>query len=155
HNFNRFPLTLAVALHFDADFADIFEVRGIARHVREPRRCLPVRDGVLRFAREGCDGLSRTTAVRFDPTPNAILEGTASYELELPPGSAQRIAITIRVATEPVESASSTAGSSAVNAPSIAREPPAARRPWLGDVPLVESSSGLFNAILAQSRADL
>ncbi len=79
--------TIELSLEFDADFADLFEVRGFkrARHGRvDPPR---FRGDTIQFSHEGLDRQPRQTTIRFDPPP------------EVPPGSQIRFRLRPRVKT--------------------------------------------------------
>jgi glycogen debranching enzyme len=74
-NYNAEPLTLRLKLSFQADFADMFEVRGAFRGDRgrffKPR--LEGAEGLLAY--EGADGVLRRTRIRLGPGP-VTLEAT-------------------------------------------------------------------------------
>ncbi len=78
--------TLTLALRFSADFADLFEVRGQHR----PRRGSihpPQSDGAgVTLAYTGLDRVRRETRLRFDPAPDRIEAGCATFTLHLEPG---------------------------------------------------------------------
>src|SRR5690606_4280638 len=63
---------LALTFEFDADFRDIFEVRGTERPQRgmlqEPR----VTGSTITLAYEGLDGLRRATHISCDPPPERV-----------------------------------------------------------------------------------
>jgi glycogen debranching enzyme len=87
HNYGSETVQLSLLLEFAADFADIFEVRGLARESRGHR--LPphvTRTGVC-FAYEGLDGRVRRTRFVFEQPPARLEEGRALLELRLPPRS--------------------------------------------------------------------
>lgn len=76
-------------LRFDADFVDVFEVRG-ARRPRRGRKLDPIlaRDRVeLRY--EGVDGELYRTVLRFTPEPEEVAPDRARFRLSLTPGEAQ------------------------------------------------------------------
>ena len=83
-NFALHPVEFPLAFAVDADFADIFEVRGTRRARRgqrlPDRRAAPT---VLRYA--GLDGLERRTIVRWSTPPAAADDGTAVFVLRLEP----------------------------------------------------------------------
>jgi glycogen debranching enzyme len=76
---------MTVQLSFDADFADLFEVRGTPRQRHGIRLPPAVEDGALVFAYDGVDGQARVTRVRFDDPPTAIEPGRVSYSVRLAP----------------------------------------------------------------------
>jgi glycogen debranching enzyme len=61
-------------LTVDADFADIFEVRGVQR-LRRGRRLPPqITEDTLVLAYQGLDGHVRRTRIVFDPPPTRLSE---------------------------------------------------------------------------------
>src|SRR5262245_12715477 len=97
-NYNPFPVTLEVELAFGADFADIFEIRGMSE--RRPGGTAPAVDGSeIRFVHDGRDGVRRTTAIRFGADPDGIdsdgTGATALFRLHLEPHQTRLIAVTI------------------------------------------------------------
>ena len=81
------PARFELALRFAADFVDLFEVRGM-RRARSGRR-LPavVREAEVVFAYDGLDGVARRTRLDFQPRPDLLDDGRASWDLELAPGA--------------------------------------------------------------------
>jgi glycogen debranching enzyme len=69
----RVPLALTLA----ADFADVFEVRGVRRRASRGQEMVPKLDGCrLAFAYRGQDGAFQETVVELDPRPDqARVEG--------------------------------------------------------------------------------
>jgi glycogen debranching enzyme len=84
-NFGVAPLTLAIEIRFGADFADLFEVRGMrrARHGTQHAPALGP-DGVV-LSYTGLDQRQRTTRLRFCPAPDRLAEDRAVFTLRLPP----------------------------------------------------------------------
>ena len=68
HNYGRAAVDFVLSIEFDADFADIFELRGMHRE-RHGRRLEPeITDEGLVLAYEGLDQRFRRTRITFDPT---------------------------------------------------------------------------------------
>jgi len=71
-NYNPYPVELTVSFSLAADFADIFEVRGLRRPTRghlEP----PKTDGRrAEFGYGGEDGVVRRTLIEFNPDPDRL-----------------------------------------------------------------------------------
>lgn len=80
------PVRLPVSLGFDADFVDLFEVRGMPRERRGELRTPQTHADELVFAYRGLDGRERRTRVRLEPTPRRWEDREAHYEIELAPG---------------------------------------------------------------------
>src|SRR5437660_6817836 len=84
-NFNFHELDLTIELAYEADYMDVFQVRGIARqqtgHYYKP---LAHRDSLIFYYR-GRDEVVRQTVIHFSPHPEHIEEATARWKLKLPP----------------------------------------------------------------------
>jgi glycogen debranching enzyme len=83
-NYSLGSVQATLGIRFDADFADIFEVRGTRRKARgrylEPTTTA---DTVV-LAYEGLDGINRRTVLRFTPKPSFIDRDRVIFELTLP-----------------------------------------------------------------------
>jgi glycogen debranching enzyme len=78
-NFAAEAVRLDLDWRFGADFADVFEVRGLKRERRG--RLLPplVEGGTVRLSYQGLDGVERASVLAFDPPPKELSAGTAMY----------------------------------------------------------------------------
>ena len=94
-NFGQEAVTLPISLRFAADYADIFEVRGMQRPARGTILEPSVEDGTIVLGYDGLDGVRRTTRIGFDPAPQELEPREANYRLELPPGRALTIELRI------------------------------------------------------------
>src|SRR5262249_49425739 len=84
-NFNRDELKLSLELIFDADFMDVFQVRGTVRTVHG-QYYRPVWHGHrLSFFYQGLDGVSRQTRIEINPAPTRSEEKSAVWEIKLAP----------------------------------------------------------------------
>jgi glycogen debranching enzyme len=92
------PIEVDLELAFDADFADVFEVK---RAIEAPQSvvCTPASSivlgrAVLALAHDSAAGWSRRTEVRFSERP--IFEGrTARFHLALPPGGTFHVCLDV------------------------------------------------------------
>jgi glycogen debranching enzyme len=98
-NYNPFPVEVDVSLTFGADFADIFEVRGLSRETRgsyEPPRC---GDRWIEFGYTGEDGVHRRTRIEFGATPASLdIRGDlaeASFAIRLAAHETKTIALVV------------------------------------------------------------
>lgn len=83
HNYGRAAVDISFTIEFDADFADIFELRGMSRQQRGRRLETQVeRDSVL-IGYEGLDNRVRRTRVVFDPAPARLTESSATFRTTL------------------------------------------------------------------------
>jgi glycogen debranching enzyme len=85
-NFDDRPRRIRVSFSFEADFADLFEVRGSKRARRGQHELPLVRSNSVVLAYEGLDGLRRETNLRFDPAPTQLAHDRADYDLNLAAG---------------------------------------------------------------------
>src|SRR5262249_6133171 len=79
------PTRAALLIQFEADFADIFEVRGTHRAARGRDLGAAVQDGGVVLGYEGLDRVVRRTHLRFDPAPTELRQHEAVFEISLPP----------------------------------------------------------------------
>jgi glycogen debranching enzyme len=94
-NHCRHPIQVPLTLHFDADFRDVFEVRGTQRERRGQR--LPddaIANGVvLRY--QGLDRVERRTIVRWSRTPDRLESGSIGFSIVLAPQEVTEIEIEV------------------------------------------------------------
>jgi glycogen debranching enzyme len=84
-NFGLRSIETDLTIDFDADFADIFEVRGTRRERRGRRLPDAAQDAEVRLAYQGLDGVIRTTRLTFDPAPDALSGKQGRFRLRLAP----------------------------------------------------------------------
>ena len=96
-NFNTFQVTLNLTFEFDADFADMFTIRGI--YPPTAAEVLPARyDGKnLYLSCEGEDKLYRNTIISFEPSPTRVEGKLCTFELNITPHGLQTIKVEISV----------------------------------------------------------
>jgi glycogen debranching enzyme len=98
-NYNPRPVSVVMSLSLAADFADIFEVRGLHRpargHVDPPR----VEDKRAHLSYTGVDGVVRRTIAEFDPPPDRLeVVGDrveADFRLALAPHQTRLVSTTV------------------------------------------------------------
>jgi glycogen debranching enzyme len=96
HNYGRVPIVLSVVFELEADFADLFEVRGMDRPRRGVLHPPKVEGNVLEFGYEGLDGRSRRTRIACHPTPSQLAARYVRYDMRLAPGAASEVELEIR-----------------------------------------------------------
>src|SRR5262245_16841070 len=79
------PVAAALPLHFAADYADIFEVRGMRRKARGQDLPPEVGSGRVVLGYRGLDGVVRRTLLEFSPRPAALSASAARLDLSLRP----------------------------------------------------------------------
>jgi glycogen debranching enzyme len=94
-NFNLNEAQFDVEIAFDADFVDVFQVRGCGRD-RAGQHYRPVVEGnALLFFYRGLDGLTRQTRIEMSPAPVRIDGKTAHWTLQLPPLRRSELRLTV------------------------------------------------------------
>jgi glycogen debranching enzyme len=146
-NFGEQPLRLRIEFDFDADFADLFEVRGFERRTRGRVTASRRAADAVRFSYDSLDGVPRATDIYFSPAPAELQTRHAMFELDLAPKAHHSLVMSLHC----------TAGDEWTQR-EVFRAMRAARRE-LRDatrrVARVETSSGLVNEALSRSMADL
>jgi glycogen debranching enzyme len=115
HNYGRAPAKFRLNVRFDADFADIFEVRGLDRYRRGLAIPVEADRNRLTFGYEGLDGRLRKTEIVVDPKP-AFLGTEAVYELDIPPQSAGTLHFDIACKEDPPTATRAHLGAAAASA---------------------------------------
>src|SRR5262245_39954439 len=92
-NFATGAVDVELAVSFNADYADIFEVRGSKRERRGTRREPVLERQRVTLGYEGLDGKVRRTRLAFDPAPDELDGGHALYHLRLAPRATSTIYI--------------------------------------------------------------
>jgi glycogen debranching enzyme len=147
-NYSRAPVHVSLTFDIDADFADIFEVRGTVR-ARRGSRLQPVVAGTeMRLGYRGLDDEERWTVIDWSEPPTAAAPGMARFEYDLAPHSPTVLSVAVRCERQgrPVPARAYELAESAAAAVSER-----ARAAYA----VVETSSDRFNQWLRRSAADL
>lgn len=94
-NFGQETARFEMEILFQADYVDIFEIRGITREQRGKKFPARVENGFMIFSYLGLDDIMRETKILFTPAPDAIDGKTARYEIVLAPKEPMEIEIEI------------------------------------------------------------
>jgi len=76
---------------FDADFNDIFEVRGVERARRGKQKEPVLEQNAVILKYEGLDGVIRRTRIGFGRQPDQLLSDTAKFWIDLAPGESYEL----------------------------------------------------------------
>jgi glycogen debranching enzyme len=146
-NYNHYALTLNLLVEIDADFADIFDVRGYERE--QPARIeQPVVDRrSVRFASTGTDGLRRTTVVSFDQDPVVLDASTALFRVTLPARGEQTLRISVAFSEIAPAVAPDVAELMAATADSY--------RDWRDGLTSIETDNAFVDHVIQRSLRDL
>ncbi|MBX6312650.1 MAG: amylo-alpha-1,6-glucosidase [Isosphaeraceae bacterium] len=94
-NFGLAPIETMLSIHFEADFRDIFEVRGMHRERRGRILESVIAGGEVVLPYEGLDGEVRRTRLTFTPTPTHLTASEARFHIVLEPNGEAAFFVTI------------------------------------------------------------
>jgi glycogen debranching enzyme len=96
-NYGSSPRSVRLAVTFDVDFLDLFEVRGWLRTRAQPGQSQPPEVGknLVAFGHRGADGVVRATTIRFSPAPDELNANRAVFKLDL--GDGEEAAVTMEI----------------------------------------------------------
>jgi glycogen debranching enzyme len=96
HLYGREPIELDIDLALAADFRPMLALRGMAG-LSAPEVRIDAADGGVRFSARGADRVLRTTTVTAVPAPEHAGAGRLRFKLELRPGEARDVEVTLRL----------------------------------------------------------
>ena len=99
-SYSLIPLNLSFSLQFEADFADIFEVRGEQRSQRGITTATLRNDKTVCLEYQGLDHLQRATVLTADPPPTTASPASMVFALSLAPKEEQIIHINVACLAE-------------------------------------------------------
>jgi glycogen debranching enzyme len=146
-NFDVQTRRVRFAIEFDADFMDIFEVRGYPRRRRRSVASEVRAPDNVRLSYPSLDGVARSTEICFSPRPQELSAHRALFELALAPKQRRAIFVTFhcRINERPLER------DLVVAIRSARRELREATR----RAAAVDTSSSVANEVLCRAMADI
>jgi len=151
-NFHIADIPLELAIYFDADFKDIFELRGFVTRFSRGVLHDPIwNSSDLLFQYDGTDGVTRKTTVRFEPLPAIRNRGQVVYSLNL----AARSTVTLRVHLTVELTGTSLPTVSTRNLSALVERGNAEYQHWLAPQPKITSDNHVWNDLIKRSRMDL
>ncbi|HVV95119.1 MAG TPA: amylo-alpha-1,6-glucosidase [Hyphomicrobiales bacterium] len=147
HNFDTRARSFHLGIRFDADFRDLFEVRGTPRARRGRRSQRVVGPDAVEFVYGGLDGTTRTTRLTFSPAPARLALGEAEFVVALEPGGRGAIFVTADF--------SDGQRTSRPNFLTAYREKRRDMRAKTAGIATVASSNDLFNEVCVRATTDL
>ncbi|MDR7157138.1 glycogen debranching enzyme [Sphingobium xenophagum] len=148
-NFDTETRQVSIDLSFAADFADLFEIRGMTRLRRGTMREPQVGLSHVLLGYLGRDDRERETHLHFDPMPNDLTDTHARFDVTVPPG--ERCALFTRISCKKVEAVE---GLPKQFLKSL-REAMEALRAGRKRGATLHSSNDLFNEVARRSVADI
>src|SRR5207248_3808738 len=147
-NYSRAPVNLTLTFDIDADFADIFEVRGTRRERRGARLEPVVAGNELRLGYRGLDNEERWTILEWTETPTAASPSMVRFDYHLEPRTPTMLSVGIQCARERTPARRVTYEKAELDARAVLQHTRA-------EYAIVESSSERFNQWVRRSAADL
>lgn len=146
-NHGATPAKFRISMTFASDFADIFELRGVARSRRGVTWAGTVDAGTCTLNYRGLDDVERHTFLNFEPIPTALFDSVAQYDVALAPGGSCKIFATASSRDAmPASTREFFRGLAGLH-----RE----RNELMRNTATVETSNAVVNEILSRSLADL
>ncbi|MGO9607702.1 MAG: glycogen debranching N-terminal domain-containing protein [Candidatus Binataceae bacterium] len=99
-NYSHALAKLPFDLVFGADFADLFEVRGVKREKRGEYFPVQIDHGKVKFRYRGLDNVNRFTEIVFDPPPRSLTERRASFALRMEQDECVKLEVRINCGLE-------------------------------------------------------
>lgn len=94
-NFGLEQIDATLSMEFEADYKDIFEVRGFERAARGEYMQPRVGASELQLGYKGLDGSIRKTRIICDPVPQSVSERRIDYQITLPPKGETHVYVTV------------------------------------------------------------
>jgi glycogen debranching enzyme len=82
-NYALVPVSIVMRCRWEADYADIFEVRGTRRETTGRRLDPVVRDRAVTLSYKGLDGVVRRTRITCDPRPQTMTDSELEFHVSL------------------------------------------------------------------------
>ncbi len=161
-NLDQLPAPIEVSLTFNSHFTDMLVLRGFVKG--------PIERGTLHhpqdegnkivLAYDGADKHHRETVITFDPKPDSLHAGEASYQFNLQPGKTQQIEITLHLEDKaPEQNNHHTHQQQQQQHQKQTTQTGAEKHKAFDDImaqhPTVETSNALFDRALQRSLDDL
>jgi glycogen debranching enzyme len=146
-NYSNAPILTPLTFEFDADFRDMFEVRGARRPAIGSREAPTAHDRSVRFSYRGRDGVERASVIAFSEAPTKLSPQRAEFLYSLEPEGRLELFAEIGV-HEPLPPGRERFRAAAARARFAMR---ARRR----NGARVTTSGRLFNSWIAKSRSDI
>ncbi|HLV00127.1 MAG TPA: amylo-alpha-1,6-glucosidase [Acidobacteriota bacterium] len=162
HSYGDSVVHLTLAIDFDADFRDIFEVRGLERTQRGQLLPMEVTRDSLVFSYRGLDDRLRSTRIIFTPPPSKLEGSTAYFQIRLDPGDEVSYRWAITFESREDSKSLSPVGNLVPAGPHVPCHYEDALQKtsteWMrlkAEEPVIRTSNEQFNDWLNRSRADL
>src|SRR5438094_9374815 len=105
-NYGLSPVEVKFSMEFGADFADVFEVRGMTRRRKGVRHDRRLKADQVCFVYEGLDNVLRRTRIQCSPAPDTLTVSVATFISRLEPKQEKEFSLTYSCELNDAQSAS-------------------------------------------------
>ncbi|HEX7579900.1 MAG TPA: glycogen debranching N-terminal domain-containing protein, partial [Thermoanaerobaculia bacterium] len=154
-NYGLMPIETSLALHFAADYADIFEIRGMKRKARGEDLSPEVSADQVVLGYLGLDRVARKTRLEFSPRPSQLAGAAARLDLALRPQEEETLSLTVTCEETAVSSVSTVSVSRRLAFGAAWSEAQADRERYKAWSCHLLTSSGRVNAWIDRAVSDL
>ncbi len=154
-NYWRNPVQCPITLTFEADFKDVFAIRGLLNEQPGKCRSPEFKDGALSFTYEGADGLYRSLVILFSKEPERIDEGSVKFTFDLRPEESKEILITMTALESEQFEEVEEVEHEHPDLDKVRHYMKKESDQWLKDQTTIKTDSLLLNRILERSMRDL
>jgi glycogen debranching enzyme len=161
-NYNTHGVEFSLSLSFDADFVDLFEVRGYPRsQYGQLLRCLPSSDSLpstanseIILAYQGVDKTLTESQVEFqDRLPDQLVGTTAVWHLQLAAQASVSLGYRLCCCHDQQPTASSTAVAHTYSQALAAED--LEELTWAGQITQIQTDNKFFNQAIARAQQDI
>src|ERR1700730_4539494 len=100
HNYGVEPIAVELILDFEADFGDIFEVRGHPRKSRGRMLAPRVEESTVALGYLGLDGVRRETCIELSGAPAVVLGNQMQIPVQLEPGKQTKLNVRVQCSSD-------------------------------------------------------
>jgi glycogen debranching enzyme len=154
-NWSIDSVDIKLSIELDADFYDLFRVRGLLKFPQGKHRKPAWHGGQILFGYKGIDNMQRFTAVSMFPAPDAHKNTTAIFRLRLPPRKSREIAIMTRISEGKKPPLVHAGALRHEKLEKLSYNLPVGEQKWFDHFSKVESDAALFDRIINRSFRDL
>jgi len=148
HNFSADEISFELQIRLEADFADVFEVRGTPRSRRGKQEPPEQHADGIAIAYRGLDGVLRRTRLRCHSAPSQVHAKEVRFSLKLGPGEERELTFEVSCTEDGHEEPMPPFGD-------VASRRDAEQDALRDQEARVHSSSGLFDGWLHRAQSDL
>lgn len=148
-NFVTHPISFWMEISYAADFADVFEIRGMSRSRRGTYFRPVIEDGKITFRYRGLDGRLYRTVVELLGAPCRVEAEKARFQFHLQPNESAWAEVRVSALLDEEE------GPPFVDFDELRESARRSYREWKNACAVIETSDEVFNLALEQAVADL